>query len=443
MILLPYEPILQYWSVIRIERTKKDSYLCMSKNHLMKYLDKYANLLLEIGVALQEGQNLVIQTEPIHAKFAYLVERLAYEKGARLVSVELSSPESKLNRANFSKEEYLDYVTPYLKEKFKGYVDDGWALIHIGGKEDMKALQALNQENNAVMHRAVMPLLKDLIMARSMGKCTWTIGNMPTPDWARSIWPDSNASDQAICEQLWEAMIPILRLDQPDPVEAWKTNSAKIHERAGKLNAIDLDHLHFEGEGTDLKVYMTAYYKFIGGSQPGQLGQDYTPNLPTEEFFTTPDYRRTSDSAKVTRPVSVMGMDVVGAWFEFENGKVVNYGASEHEDRLDAFFKLDPKARYLGEVALVDCTSPIYQSRLVFNDILYDENASCHIALGRGIAMALPKIKEKSAEELDELGCNNSTLHTDFMIGNEALQVTAYSKSGEAMKVIVDGAFVI
>jgi aminopeptidase len=411
----------------------------------MKYLDKYAELLLEAGVALQAGQNLVIHSEPVHAGFAFLLERMAYQKGARLVSVELLSPLSRLNRANYSRKEFLNYLPAFWEKKLQSYVEEEWALLYIGGMEDMQALKDLDQANYSVIHKAFMPLMKDLITARSSGSCTWTIANMPTAAWARSIWPEEaeNMTNEALTARLWEAMIPILRLDQDDPVTAWRLNSQMIHRRASVLNQLDLDHFHFEGPGTDLQVYLTPHSAFIGGSQPGKLGQEYSPNLPTEEFFTTPDYRKTQGTARVTRPVNVLGVNVYGAWFTFKDGAVVDYGAEKNKDRLDAFFKLDDKARYLGEVALVDCNSPIFRSELVFNDILFDENAACHIALGRGISMALPEKKGLSAEELDELGCNNSTLHTDFMIGSEKLNVHAMLKSGGRQPVIESGLFVI
>ena len=409
----------------------------------MEHLDKYADLLLEIGIALRPGQNLIIQTEPVHANFAYHLEENAYKMGARYVQVELFSPKSKLSRSNYSRQEDLDYLPDYMEMKLKGYAKDGWSMIFLGGKEDLNALQDLNQENHAIIHKTLVPLMNDLIMARTNGTCTWTIGNLPTAAWARSMWPESSENDEAIVDRLWQEMIPILRLDRDDPAEEWRENSRRIHQRADILNQADLDHLHFTGPGTDLKTYLTPHSKFIGGAQTGKFGQAFTPNLPTEEFFTTPDYRKTEGRARITRPVNVLGVNVHGAWFEFKGGKVVDYGADQNKDRLDAYFKLDEKARYLGEVALVDCSSPIYQSNLVFNDILFDENAACHIALGRGISMAFPEVIDKSAEELDELGCNYSTLHTDFMIGSEELNVKAVKKDGGEMEVIRNGLFVI
>ena len=407
----------------------------------MKYLEKYAHLLLDVGVGLQEGQNLRIRTEPYHAKFALLVEQVAYQKGARLVELDIVHPLSRLNRSNYSKEEYLDYVSDYLVSKINSTISEEWALLFIGGQEDPDCLNNLNQKNHGITHKAVMQYTPELIKAKTTGVCAWCIANMPTPNWAQQVF--GGEANEENKERLWEAMIPILRLNHDNPTEKWKENTEMIHHRSKVVNDFKPDYLHFQGPGTDLKVFLTQYSCFIGGGQKAKRGHFYCPNLPTEEFFTTPDYRRTEGTVTITRPVEVLGQQIYDGWLKFENGRVVDYGAEKNKEQLDAYFELDDKARFLGEVALVGVDSPIYQSNLIFNDILFDENASCHIALGRGIAMALPEIQEKSAEELDELGCNHSILHTDFMIGSEEIGVTAFSKSGDRLEIMKNGLFQI
>lgn len=407
----------------------------------MKYISEYANLLLEVGVGLQKGQNLNIHTEPYHHEFALLVEKMAYEKGARYVKVDFVHPQSNISRCNYSNEEYLDYVPQYIKDQARSSVEEEWSLLVIGGKENSKISRDLNQKNYGVTVKSKMKYLSDYIKARTTGVCTWCVGNMPTEQWAQSIF--GGEANLEAKEKLWNLMIPILRLDTEDPVMSWKENSNQIHRRQEILNNFNIDYLHFEGPGSDLKVYNTQYSKFVGGSQKAAKGHEYTPNMPTEEFFTTPDYRKTTGCIKVTRPVEVLGTQVFGAWFEFEDGRVVNFGAEKNKQQLDAYFEIDDKARYLGEVALVDINSPIFKTNIIFNDILFDENASCHIALGRGIGMAVPEIQEKDADELDKLGCNNSIVHTDFMVGSEKVSVTAYSKSGKKLSVIEKGLFSI
>ena len=407
----------------------------------MKFLEQYANLLLDVGVGLQKGQNLRVQTEPYHSKFALLVEKIAYQKGARYVKIEFKHPLSQVNRSNFSETQYLDYVSEVEISKIKSTVAEGWALLIIGGEENPDCLSDLNQKNYSVTHKAVMTHVSELVKARMTGICAWCVACMPTPEWAQSIF--GGKSDDSTAEKLWKALVPILRLEHEDPVGAWKKNSEDIHRRAKVLNEFQTDYLYFEGPGTDLKVYLTEHSRFIGGFQVTQNGYHYCPNLPTEEFFTTPDYRKTSGVVAITRPVQVLGTQVFGGWLKFEEGRVVDYGAEKNKEQLDAYFDLDDKARYLGEVALVGVDSPIYKSNLIFNNILFDENASCHIALGRGISMALPDIQEKSEEELDHLGCNKSIVHTDFMIGSEKVSVTAKTKGGQSLEVIRDGLFLI
>jgi len=407
----------------------------------MKFLEAYAELLLEVGIGLQKGQNLHVTTEPYHVDFALLLEKIAYEKGARFVRLEFLHPKSKLYRANYSDKAYLDYVPRFIKDESISRVEEDWALIKIGGLEDPYALNDMDQTNHGITHSADMVYKQHYMKARMAGICTWCIGNMPTPGWAQQIL--GGEADEANKEKLWELMVPILRLDTPDPVQSWLENSSTIQKRAAILNNYELEYLHFEGPGSDLKVYLTDYSRFIGGAQKAKNGSIFIPNLPTEEFFTTPDFRKTHGRIAVTRPVEVLNTQVHGAWFVFEKGRVINYGADKGKEQLDAFFAIDEKARYLGEVALVDIHSPIYQSGQVFHDILYDENAACHIALGRGIGMAMPEVQHRSREELEAVGYNHSILHTDFMVGSEQISVTGYSRRGECIEIIKNGAFCV
>ena len=260
------------------------------------------------------------------------------------------------------------------------------------------------------------------------GRIPWCVAALPTPEWAAKVM-QREASDEA-AEALWQTMLPILRLDREDPKAAWRENSDLTERRGIDLTSGNFEIYHFKGPGTDLKVYSNPNHVWEGGDLMSDAGHVFIPNIPTEEVFTTPDWRRTSGRASVTRPVEVLGANVDKAWFEFEGGRVVDYGASEGKEKLDAYFEIDEQARYLGEVALVDSSSPIFQSGKVFHNILYDENAACHIALGSGYPTAVKGGVDMNAEEQSAAGINQSILHTDFMIGSEEVNVIGIAADG-------------
>lgn len=401
----------------------------------MDFYQKYARTVLISGIAFKEGQCLRVNCEPVHAELASVIEAEAYKMGAKYVEIDLQSPKSSVNRSLHQKEEYLDYVPPYAKNRVEEFVNSQWSLIALSGMEDPLITKLIDQKRNATTVKATRLVTKPMSLAMGDGRCAWCIVAAPTDGWARQL----GLKDKV---ELWNVLTPILRLDHEKPELAWKEHSDTLAKRNKILNDMNIDFLHFEGEGTDLKIYMNEHSIFKGGAMLGDGSSPQIPNLPTEEVFTTPNYRKTEGKVKVTRPVQVLGDQVENAWFVFKNGEVVDYGASYGKHLLDEYFKIDPKAKYLGEVALVDGSSPIFKSGRVFNNILLDENASCHIALGNGIAFAM-NITGKSEDELDELGCNKSLLHTDFMIGSETINVTATTKKGEKKPVIKNGLFVL
>jgi len=401
----------------------------------MNFYEKYARTVLISGVAFKEGQCLQIAAEPVHAELVSTIEAEAYKMGAKYVEINLQHPRNSVNRSLHQKEEFLDYYPAYLKNRVEEFVNEKWSFISLSGMEDPYVTKKIDQKRNAISVKANRMITKPMSLAMGDGRCSWCVVAAATDGWARQL----GLKDKV---ELWNILTPILRLDHESPELAWKNHSETLAKRNKILNDMNIDFLHFEGEGTDLKIYMNEHSVFKGGAMLGDGESPEIPNLPTEEVFTTPNYRLTEGKVKVTRPVQVLGDQVENAWFVFKKGEVVEYGASYGKNLLDEYFKIDPKAKYLGEVALVDGSSPIFKSGRVFNNILLDENASCHIALGNGISFAM-NITGKTEDELDELGCNKSLLHTDFMIGSESINVTATTKNGDKRPVIRNGLFVL
>ena len=267
-------------------------------------------------------------------------------------------------------------------------------------------------------------------------KTQWTVAAAATPKWGKKIFPELD--EQKACEALWEQIFKICRADKANCLELWKEHNNVLHDRAKKLTDMKIHELHFTGPETDLKVFLSQKAKFIGGGSKGPHSE-FEPNIPTEECFTTPDSRLTTGKVKVTRPVLVNGKLVKGLHLEFKEGKLVHFNATEGKENFTKYVDNDAHSRFLGEVALVGTDSPIFQSGKIFEEILYDENAACHIALGFAYNFCIDGGHAMTAEELADIGCNVSTIHVDMMISNEHVDVDATTHSGKKVKLIHKG----
>ncbi|MHC4391224.1 MAG: aminopeptidase [Planctomycetota bacterium] len=404
-------------------------------------LRAYADVLLDVGVALQPGQCLQIGAEPAHWDFLTLLTEQAYRRGAKYVRIEAQDPRVARARIDHSDEASLSYVPPYVPTQVETAVEERWARIGFHGSDYPDIFDGADTTRNAAVQKASRQVRKPLMKAALSGRTHWCVAALPTAAWAAKILGGEPSAEAA--EELWRVMVPILRLDQDDPSAAWWAQADALGERSNRLTKAGYDAIRFQAPGTDLTVGLIHGSRWCGGALTGEDGRRFVPNLPTEEVFTTPDFRRTSGRAAVTRPVQVLGTQVHGAWFVFEEGRVVDFGAAQGADQLEKFFGMDEQARYLGEVALVDSSSPIFQSGHIFESILYDENAACHIALGRGITTTLAEAdRDRSEEELLALGCNTSLLHTDFMIGSDVIDVTGVDAIGGEHAILRAGRFV-
>lgn len=402
---------------------------------------KYAKLILEVGVNLTKGQNLMISAEAYHVDFLAIMTEEAYKMGASYVQIEAELPPILKARIENADKDELENLPSWINKKYASMIDEQWARVRIFGPTDPDLLGTLDSEKLGIVQRISSLTAKPVSEACGAGKISWCVVAMPTPQWAAKVY-DEPASTE-LEDRLWLEIVDIISLNEEDPSSFWREKGERIQQRAEKLGKLSIDRIHFHGGGTDLSVHCFENAKWIGGGISNVGGRSFIPNLPTEETFTTPNASKTEGHVKVVRPVEVLGRQVEGAWFTFSEGKVTDYGADKNKAALDDFFSMCPRASYLGELALVDSSSPIFQSAKVFQCILYDENASCHIALGNGYPMAVPNGLQMTKEERDELGVNSSLLHTDFMIGGDDVDVTGYDSDGNPTPIIRQGLFVI
>lgn len=411
-------------------------------------LQKYAELALKVGLDFQKDQCLQIGTGVGTYEYARAIGKAAYEMGAKYVRIVVSDNELTKSRAENTSKDNLSYIPRDLIEGGKMQLDESWARIRIDSTEELDVLKGVDSDALSEMTKSSRTAMKFLSEQLMRHKHPWLVLAAPGPKWAKRIYGLGDDASQAEIDEAYrkleEVFISILRLDKEDPVATWKELGRTLRERGLKLNGMKLDRVRFTSGKTDLNVALAPTHTWLGG--PSQLpdGRWYEPNLPTEEVFTTPDYRRTEGIVHVVKPVKVMENLVEGAWFKFEKGKVVDFGADSGKEILERFLSMDEGASYLGEVALVDVDSPINRSGLIFGSILFDENASCHIALGAGYPSCLTNADElQSNEQLKDAGCNVSVLHTDFMISDDETDVTGYTEDGTEMPIIRKGKFVI
>jgi aminopeptidase len=322
-------------------------------------------------------------------------------------------------------------------------IDEDWALIAIRTPEDPEFLARLDQERNAAAAKATAAAMRPYQSRISNNEIAWLVAFYPTEKLAAKIM-DMPAGAAAV-EALWTLLIPILRLDHEDPASFWVSHGQALAARADKLNSLRLDRVRFTGPGTDLNIGLMKGSIWHGGPSKTHKGRVFAPNIPTEEVFTSPDYRRTEGRVAFTCPVFVptVGKTVIDGWLQFKAGRVVDYGAKEGKDVLDVYLAMDDGARFLGEVALVDTESPIFKARRVFYNILFDENASCHIALGSAYPGCVQGGEAMGEDELKAAGANASAVHTDFMIGAPSVEVRGYTADGRELPIISAGKFAI
>ena len=387
----------------------------------------YARLVLSVGANLQAGQDLAISTMIEHAPFARALAEEAYAMGARYVDVWYWDPHAKRSRIRHAPKDTLAWTPPWLDARSEYAVEHRSANIAIVGDPEPDLLSGLDPVRAATDR---MPFLASRLNANMSGAVNWTVVPWPTAGWA------STAFGEPDVERLWGYLRSFLRLDQPDPVAAWTEHVERLITRAGEMNERAFDALHYRGPGTDLTVGLMNDAAWSAAEMSTNWGVTFRPNLPTEEIFTAPDRRRADGVVRSTRPLATGGTIVRDLEVTFSDGLVTDVSASTGADIVRGQLDADEGARHLGEIALVDGTSPIGQAGIVFFDTLLDENATCHIAYGAGIPTALEDAASLSIEERLARGLNHSKVHTDFMVGSPELEVDGITRDGERIPIL-------
>lgn len=405
----------------------------------MDKLTEYADVILTSGVNLKKGQKLNIACSFGSYEFARLLGERAYARGAGFVNIEIRDNYLIRARAENQEGAQLEYFPLYAQVQSAQCVSEEWAYISIDNTDESHVLKDADADKIQALTKTSRKGRDILLSSLMKDKIPWNIVAFPNEIWAKEV-----LGEGATPGDLWQVLKPILRLDHNDPVAAWKEHSETLRTRCRKLEELKIDSLHFsDNDGTDLTIGIPSGSKWEGGGALLPDGRHFMPNIPTEEVFTSPDRMRTEGFVKVRKPLQVLETRVEGAWFRFKAGKVVEFGADVGEEILGKFLAIDDGATMLGEIALVDGSSKISESGKLFGSILFDENASSHMALGFGFPGSVPGGDAMTEEELRAAGCNTSLVHIDFMIGWEKTKVKAVDKSGKEITIMEDGNFVI
>jgi aminopeptidase len=396
-------------------------------------LDRYADLIVGFGANVQPDQVVAVEGPLESAPLIRRIARRAYDRGARYVDVVYFDAAVKRIRNESAPEDSLAWVPPWL----------GRRMLDLGELEAARIVLTpsvppglLNGIEPARAGRDRLPNLPETLKVVDDRSVAWTISPFPTEAWAQVVFPELDAT--AAVEALWRDLEHVCRLDEPDPVEAWRGRIAEIWQVASRIDELDLDALRFVGPGTDLTVGLLPSSRFAkdGGRATTRTGIDHMPNLPTEELFTTPDPERTEGVVASTKPLDVSGSVVTGLRIRFESGRAVEIEADANADALRRRCATDEGASRLGEVALVDGESRIGRLGRTFFNTLLDENSASHLALGDAYASPV-------ADPADLPRINESEIHMDFMIGSEDVTVTGVTRAGGELPLLVGGAWQI
>lgn len=402
-----------------------------------KHLQRYAEILVGHGAGLRAGQALFIHTESVHRDLALRVAEAAYDRDAGPVRFWINDPLQQAQLIRRGRLEDIEMSRVAEHEWFNEIVRARGAFIALRGDEYpalQEELSASHPEHHAAHTRAAQSVVRYFhAYGVNRGLCPWVVAGAASPGWARQVFP--GLGDREAVDRLAELIFRFTHADRADALEAAAAKDRLLHARRRALDSLSIREIHVTGGGTDLRVGLSAKARWLGGSKETVFGQTFNANVPSEENFTTPDRRQVDGRFRATMPFRPKnGVLVEDLTMTFENGRVVDFEASEGGEAFGRWIDSDEGGRYLGELALVAQDSPIARTGLFFEHTLFDENASAHMALGKAYATALEGGSRMSSAELAELGCNDSAIHTDIMFGSPEVTVVATkTKEGEVV----------
>lgn len=399
-------------------------------------LRNYAKLAIQVGINVEEGQELVLNA-PVNAiGFARLLVEEAYAAGAKDVHLFWYDEITNKTRFQMAPDEAFESYPEWRAQGLEAIAKNGGAFLTVL-TPNPDLMKDVDPGRMQTWNRTAMTALKGYRHYTMNGLCSWNLLTIPSEAWAAKVFP--NDAPETAMDKLWAQVFSVVRADQDDPVQAWNDHISFLKDRLNFLNEKNFKELHFQSETCDFTIGLPKDHIWVGGSIANAKGRDFVPNMPTEEVFTSNLKNSVNGWVKSTKPLSYQGNLITDFTIWFEEGKIVRYEAGSGQETLKSLIETDEGSRYIGEVALVPYDSPISNSNLVFYNTLYDENASCHLAIGNAYGMCLKDGDKMNEEELAAAGLNRSLSHSDFMIGSADLSVTGTTQDGKTIALFTNG----
>lgn len=399
-------------------------------------LGKYARLIVETGVNVEKDHTVVLQINVDQAPLARLITKEAYRLGAAEVIVQWTDDVIQKEFLSYAAQDRLETVPQYKIDQTDDWIAKGASRISVVSA-DPDAFGGVDGKRIATYQTATGKAMMNLRKATQANKVSWTVVAAAGKQWAAKVFPDLPEEEQL--DALWDQIFKTTRIYEEDPVQAWKEHDEKLAKKADELNQEQFTALHYTAPGTDIVIGLPKNHLWEGAGSYNSRGEKFMANMPTEEVFTAPDYRRIDGYISSTKPLSYAGTIISGMKFTFEAGKVIDFSAEQGQEVLETLLNTDEGARSLGEVALVPDPSPISQSGIIFYNTLFDENASNHLALGSAYAFSVEGGTEMTDEELVQAGLNRSQTHVDFMVGSDQMNIDGIREDGSTVPVFRNG----
>ena len=399
-------------------------------------LKKYAELAVKIGVNLQKGETLLLRAPLSCKEFAREIINVAYDLGARDVEIEWNDEESSLIRYLKAPEDIFDEFPKWKIEKYNALLEKGVCIINIDSSNPtiFKNVDPTRMQKVRKASSKSIPLWREAIIS---DKIKWTIVSAPNKEWASKVFP--NLNEYEAINKLWDYIFKCTRVDTENPIVSWEKHNLKLAEKVKFLNNHKFKSLHFKSSKTDLHIDLPKGHIWAGGCSVDPNGVNFTANIPTEEVYTLPHKFKVNGIVSNTKPFIYNGTIIDKFTLTFKDGKVINYDAEIGYESLKSLLELDNGSCYLGEVALVENNSPISKTGIVYYTTLYDENASCHLALGSAYKTSIENGSDISKDDMDKYGINDSITHNDFMIGSNDMNIFGITNDGEEIQIFKDG----
>ncbi|MFB6802301.1 aminopeptidase [Peribacillus butanolivorans] len=405
-------------------------------NEFQTNLEKYAELAVKVGVNIQQGQTLVVNTTLEGADLVRIIVKKAYENGARNVIVNWNDDIVGRTKYELAPDEVFNEYPEWRAKETIELAENGAAYLSvISSGPDL--LKSVKPERIANFQKASGTALKKWRQYMQSDKVSWSIVAVPSKAWADKVFPEE--AEEKRIDKLWESIFKAVRVDVKDPVEAWKKHDDTLHEKVNYLNEKHYQKLHYTAPGTDLTIELPDNHLWVGAGSINEKGHEFMANMPTEEVFTVPLKTGVNGTVSSTKPLSYGGNIIDNFSLTFKDGRIIEVKAEEGEEILKQLVETDEGSHYLGEVALVPFNSPISQSNVLFFNTLFDENASNHLAIGSSYAFCIEGGKTMSPEELEENGLNESLAHVDFMIGSDKMNIEGIKPDGTSEPVFRNG----